>query len=77
MTSQTDSTKAAVLEMLRSGECTVMEAARLARVDRQLVDYWAKRAGLAVMELREARLARLFKRTRSAIPAPRETKMEA
>lgn len=74
MTVKTDSTKAAVLEMLRSGECTVAEAGRLAGEDRQLVHHWAMKAGLDPVTIRSARLARLFKERCAAIPASREPK---
>jgi transposase-like protein len=39
--------RAVALELLREGEATVSDAARVAGVDRQLVHYWAKAAGKA------------------------------
>lgn len=52
----------AAIELLKEGEATVSDAASLAGVDRQLVHYWAKVAGIDVTAVREERLARRWRR---------------
>jgi hypothetical protein len=53
--------RAVALELLREGEATVSDAARLAGVDRQLVHYWAKAAGIDPNAARDTRLARQWR----------------
>jgi hypothetical protein len=57
-----DSTRATVLKLLRTGNVTITEAARLSGESAQLVTYWARTAGLDVAASREARLARIWER---------------
>ena len=53
-----DSTKQAVLKLLRRGMVTVPEAARISGLSRQIVHHWAR--GEALSEARAAYLARLW-----------------
>jgi predicted DNA-binding protein (UPF0251 family) len=61
-----DSTKRAALRLLRRGQVTQSEAARLAGVSRQLMRHWAR--AIDVDAAREAMVARLWQR---AILAPK------
>lgn len=56
-----DTMRQAVLKLLKAGECTVAEAARLAGQDRQLVHYWAHVAGVKAPPSRATRLKQLWR----------------
>lgn len=62
MTSETDTTRGRVLELLASGNATISEAARLADVDRQLVHYWAQQANINARLARSQRLAKIWEK---------------
>lgn len=49
--------RAAAVEMLKAGEADVSDVARLAGVDRRVVDYWAKVAEIDVAKRRNAKQA--------------------
>lgn len=61
MTNQ-DITREAALKMLRRGIATQSDVARLARVDRQLVRYWARQAGIDPTKIRRRLLATIWRR---------------
>jgi transposase len=62
MTQGDDSTRRAVLKLLRRGDATQAEVAGLAGVTRQTVQYWVARAGIDPLALRRRRLLMLWKR---------------
>lgn len=49
--------RAAAVEMLKAGEADVSDVARLAGVDRRVVDYWARVAKVDVAKRRNAKQA--------------------
>lgn len=55
-----DSTRRTVLKLLEAGLATQSETARLARVDRRLVAYWARSAGIDAPKNRRNRLAQMW-----------------
>lgn len=75
-----DDARAVALELLREGEATVSDAARLAGVDRQLVHYWAKAAGIDPNGARDTRLARQWRakmaKRKGVAAKPKRTKAE-
>jgi hypothetical protein len=52
----------AACALMRSGQATQGDIGRLAGVDRQLVRYWAQRAGIDAPAARAAYLDRLWQR---------------
>lgn len=60
-----DSTKAALLKLLNSGEITEAEAARLVGVTRQRVQYWTR--GIDVVANRERHMAMLLRNAKRAV----------
>jgi len=52
----------AALALLSNGRATMAEIADLASTSRQLVAFWAKRAGIDPMETRRQYLARVWNR---------------
>jgi transposase-like protein len=58
-----DSTKAAALKLLASGQATVADIAALTGNSRQLIAYWALYAGIRATTTRAKYLAKLWKKT--------------
>lgn len=53
----------AAIKLMRAGEATHAEIARLTNVDRQLVAYWARQAGIDVTVARGKRLRERWAKT--------------
>lgn len=70
MTTQTTTARGAALKLLADGVATMAEVANLAGTDRQLVAYWASRAGIDAVTTREQYLQRAWNREHRARTAP-------
>lgn len=68
------------IEMLKAGEAAPSDIAKLAGVDRQVVHYWIKAAGLDPAAAYDERIARLWRkrmsRRKGAAPGRRPSKDE-
>lgn len=61
MATPEDSTRDAAVAMLASGEATLSEVAQVAGVSRQLVRYWANKAGVDPSKARGAKIAKAWR----------------
>jgi len=59
-----DCARLAAIALMRDGRATMAEAANLAGTSRQLVAFWARRAGINPMQTRAEYLAREWQRVR-------------
>ena len=57
-----DCTRLAAVALMRDGRATMAEAANLAGTSRQLVAFWARRAGIDPMQTRAQCLATIWAR---------------
>lgn len=62
MTNDYSTERAAALAMLNAGLATASEVARLAGVSRQLVRHWATQEGIDPRRIRDARLAKEWRK---------------
>jgi len=63
-----NTTRAKAVKLMRRGQATHSEVAKLAGVDRQLVAYWAKSAGIDATATRAAWLAKRWANLKHGIP---------
>jgi len=63
MTKDDNTAREIALGLLRSGKATISEVAKLADVDRQLVFYWARVAGIDANKTRANYLAALWRKS--------------